>query len=133
MVNELTGYTAPRQSFVPGASGSTVSGKGDNAVVPVKSSEVNALATAGKDLPSGQQLDSQTPSDVVEAVQKMRDLMQVIDRDLHFSVDEDSGLTIVKVIDSETKEVIRQIPSEDIMRVVRSLESGGGLLSDVTA
>lgn len=133
MVNELTGSTALRQSVVSGASEYTAPRKGDNAVVPVKNSEVNALATAGKDFPSGQQIDSQTPSDVVEAVQKMRDHMQVIDRDLHFSVDEDSGLTIVKVIDPETKEVVRQIPSEDIMRVVRSLESGGGLLSDVTA
>lgn len=71
--------------------------------------------------------------EVLEAVNKMQDYMQIIDRDLHFSIDEDSGVTIVKVIDPSTDEVVRQIPSEEVMRVIHSLESGGGLLSGIKA
>lgn len=63
----------------------------------------------------------------------MKDYMQRIDRDLNFTIDKDSGMTVVKVIDPSTDEVVRQIPTEEIMRVVRSLESGGGLLSEIKA
>lgn len=63
----------------------------------------------------------------------MRDYMQTIDRDLHFTVDEDSGVTVVKVVDPSTDEVVRQIPTEEVMRVVRSLENGGGFLSEIKA
>jgi flagellar protein FlaG len=123
MVNELT-LTTVRQAAPPAAISPSVSVEAQGAKV----------AASGKNAPSTQSSDSAASrTDVLEAVHKMRDYMQIIDRDLHFSVDEDSGLTIVKVIDPSTDEVVRQIPCEEVMRVVRSLESGGGLLSDIKA
>lgn len=92
------------------------------------------VAASGNGQPAVQESGSAASrEDVMEAVHKMRDYMQIIDRDLHFNVDEDSGITVVKVIDPATEEVVRQIPSEEVMRVVRSLERGGGLLSDIKA
>ena len=74
----------------------------------------------------GSQQAAETELDVVDAVQRVQDYVQTIDRDLQFSIDEDSGRTIIKVIDPETDEVVRQIPPEELLNVLNSLESGSG-------
>ncbi len=57
--------------------------------------------------------------------------VQNLQRSLHFTVDEESGETIVRVVDSETDEVIRQIPSEELLTIAERLRSSAGaLLSD---
>ncbi len=53
------------------------------------------------------------------AVSEMNDFVQSIQRELHFTVDEDSGRTVVKVIDKSTNEVIRQVPPEDLMAMLK--------------
>jgi flagellar protein FlaG len=45
-------------------------------------------------------------------------------RDLQFRVDDDSGRVVVSVRDSDTGELIRQIPSEAALRIAKSLEQG---------
>lgn len=62
------------------------------------------------------------------AVNRLNEYIQNSRRDLHFSVDKDSGRVVVKVIDSETREVIRQIPSEEVVALARGL----GLQDDAT-
>ncbi len=141
MVSELTGNFGSRQlvatnTSIPRnvATNTSIPRNNETASLQQSNSTSTALNAGDKGVPVSQQPGANVSSeDVMEAVHKMQDYMQVIDRDLHFSIDEESGITIVKVIDPETKEVVRQIPSEEVMRVVRSLENGGGLLSDVTA
>ncbi len=55
------------------------------------------------------------------AVNRLNEYIQNSRRDLHFSVDKDSGRVVVKVIDSATREVIRQIPSEEVVALARGL------------
>jgi len=88
------------------------------------------IAVSGKSVSESDVISS---VDMQEAVHKMQDYMQSIDRDLHFSVDKESGLTVIKVIDPSSGDVVRQIPSEEVLKVVRSLEHGGGLLSGIEA
>ncbi len=47
---------------------------------------------------------------------------------LQFSVDPDSQTHIVKVIDSQTKDVIRQIPSEQAIAIAKAIGQFEGLL-----
>jgi flagellar protein FlaG len=61
----------------------------------------------------------------------MNDYMQNFNRSLKFSVDEGSGDTIVKVIDSETEKVVRQIPSEEVLDARNAIEKFRGLLLEV--
>lgn len=130
MVSELT--LVMSRPAIASATGSISSIKEASTLPVVDKGRV--VAANGKDTPASKQSDSvASPDDVKEAVHKMRDYMQTIDRDLSFSIDEESGVTVVKVIDPTTNEVVRQIPSEDVMKVLRSLQSGGGLLSDVKA
>ena len=56
-----------------------------------------------------------------KAVDDLNDFIQNTHRDLQFSIDQDSGTTVVKVIDSKTEKVIRQIPNEETLRLARSL------------
>jgi flagellar protein FlaG len=55
------------------------------------------------------------------AVSQVADYVQNVQRNLSFSVDKESGHTVVKVIDSKSDEVIRQIPSEELLALARRL------------
>jgi flagellar protein FlaG len=63
--------------------------------------------------------DKKANEELNAAVQQMNTYVQNIQRDLQFSVDEESGRNVVKVIDSKSKEVIRQIPSEEVLALAR--------------
>lgn len=56
-----------------------------------------------------------------ETVREMNQKVQNLRRNLQFSIDDQSGRTVIKVIDSETHEVLRQIPSEEILNVAHRL------------
>lgn len=49
---------------------------------------------------------------------------------LEFSVHDASGRTIVKVVDKETKELIREIPPEDILDFAAKMQEMIGILFD---
>ena len=72
--------------------------------------------------------------DVQGSVDKLNEMMQSVRRELQFSIDEDSGRTIIKVIDAETQEIVRQIPPEEVMTLVERISGGGvSLLGGVIA
>jgi flagellar protein FlaG len=88
-------------------------------------------AARGQDLPptSPQQAEERVEVEQVEsAVSRISDFVQSFQRDLMFSIDEDSDRLVVKVVDSETQEVIRQIPSEETLRIARNLDSPESLI-----
>lgn len=85
-------------------------------------------AVAGGAVASPQQKAENIREQVNEAVQKINDMIKVADRDLEFSVDKDTDMNVVKVIDSQSKEVIRQIPSEEVIQIAKALDKLQGLL-----
>ena len=62
------------------------------------------------------------PEDVEKALSNLTDYSQNIQRQINFSVDEDSNRTVIKVIDSESEEVIREIPSKEILAIARAID-----------
>ena len=62
-----------------------------------------------------------TKEDLEKAVSHLREYVQSMKRDMDFSVDDKTGRFVVKVYDSETKELIRQIPSEEMLAISRHL------------
>ena len=54
--------------------------------------------------------------------------LQTVAPNLRFSVDEDTGKTVVRVVDTGTGEIIRQVPSEEVLAISRSLDRLQGLL-----
>ena len=63
-----------------------------------------------------------------EAVANMQDFTQNIQRSLSFSINENTGRTVVEVTDKTTGEVIRQLPTEEALRLAESLEEMRSLL-----
>ncbi|NVD34518.1 flagellar protein FlaG [Marinobacter lutaoensis] len=57
-----------------------------------------------------------------EAVSQLNDYVQSVQRDLQFEVDNELGRTIVRVVDQETQEVIRQIPDEVALKLAEKLQ-----------
>jgi flagellar protein FlaG len=62
------------------------------------------------------------------AVQQVQDFTRTLANELKFNIDEDSGQTVVKIVDSSTEEVIRQIPSEEMLAIAKALDQIQGLL-----
>jgi len=56
------------------------------------------------------------------AVSQLNDYVQNVQRDLQFEVDNDLGQTIVRVVDQQTKEVVRQMPDEVALRLAEKLQ-----------
>jgi flagellar protein FlaG len=62
---------------------------------------------------------------VTQAVSKLNDFVQNVQRNLQFSVDKESGAMVVKVIDAKSEKVIRQMPTEETLRLARSFAEQG--------
>jgi flagellar protein FlaG len=88
----------------------------------------NESAASGQLLPPGSDEKAVEPEQVASAVSKITDFVQNFQRDLQFSIDETSGRTVIEVVDSETKQVIRQIPSEETLRMAEKLDSPESLI-----
>ena len=72
--------------------------------------------------------------DMAQTVNRLNDLIQTVRRELRFSVDDASGDTVITVIDSETEEVVRQIPPEEVLTLVAHLqEAHNSLMMDLKA
>ena len=65
-----------------------------------------------------------------EAIDRLNEQMKNNGRQLNFSVDKTINRTVVQVKNSETGEVIRQIPDETLLRVAHSIEQVKGMLLD---
>ncbi len=60
----------------------------------------------------------------IESVTRQIDsFLRSMNKSLQFRVDESTGRMIVSICDSETGEVIRQVPGEDALRIAQNLES----------
>jgi flagellar protein FlaG len=70
---------------------------------------------------------------VEEAVSSIQQFAQSIQRNLDFDLDDSSGRVVVKVTDGLSGEVIRQIPTEDALRLAESLEEVRSLLFEAKA
>lgn len=68
--------------------------------------------------------------DIESAVNEISDFVNATNRQLEFSIDEKSERPVVKVTDSDTGEVIRQIPSEEVLALSERIKD---LQTDVGA
>ncbi|HOM01293.1 MAG TPA: flagellar protein FlaG [Acetivibrio sp.] len=67
---------------------------------------------------------------IINAIEKANKAINGIHTQLEFSVHEKSKEIMVKVIDSETKEVIREIPPEKILDMVAAMLEMVGIIVD---
>lgn len=62
------------------------------------------------------------------AIDKANTFVRPFSDSIQFSRHEDSGRMVVQVVDTQTKEVVRQIPSEEMLQISTALDKLQGLL-----
>lgn len=85
------------------------------------------LPDRGKELPFKENKPDASKESIEDAVKQINEYVQTIQSELQFSIDDSSGKTVIRVIDSETKELIRQIPGEEALNVAQKLREGANL------
>ena len=86
-------------------------------------------------LASNENISSPMAQSVTEKADQLQEAMKEIEKfaetasqNLKFSIDEDTGKTVIKVMDATTDEIVRQIPSEEAIDIARSLSKIHGVL-----
>ncbi|GJN55396.1 flagellar protein FlaG [Pseudomonas tohonis] len=71
--------------------------------------------------------------DLESAVADIQSFVQTVKRGLDFNVDDSSGEVVVKVIDTDSGKLIRQIPSEELLKLAERLEDIRSLMFEAKA
>ena len=71
---------------------------------------------------------AQAPLTMNEAIATANKAMRALSNGLEFVIDPESKKVVVRVVDNETRQVIRQFPSEEILSIARSIDRMQGLL-----
>jgi len=79
---------------------------------------------------SAQEKKALPQAEVDAAVEEVNAFVQSMQRNLSFTVDEQLGQQIISVTDAETNEVIRQIPSEELVVLRKKMDDVAGILFD---
>ena len=112
---------------------------GASVAAPAKSAKPDqveryqALHQTGQVPPAEQEAKKIDEAELSQAVKQINDFVQDIQRDLEFSVDDDTGRTVIRVYDSKTDELIRQIPNEEVLELAKNLKETNGLLFNAKA
>lgn len=132
-------------SRIDGMSQSTSGQVASAAVTSAPSIAIETVVTAGAPVSSNGQTSEMlvptgTPSEQandkehVEFVSKaMNHFMQMMNADLQFSVHEKTHRVMVKLVDDSTKEVLKEIPSEEFLDMVAKIQEYIGMLVDKKA
>lgn len=74
------------------------------------------------------QAQSAKEKDVQKAVNDLQQKVDAMGSGLRFSVDSESERVIVKVVDESTQKVLRQFPSEEVLKLAKDIDRMRGLL-----
>jgi flagellar protein FlaG len=73
--------------------------------------------------PSNVDASSQPTREVVaKAAADIQQFVQSMGRNLSFSVDETTGYNVVRVVNPNTGELVRQLPSEELLKIARDFQ-----------
>ena len=106
----MTVSVNPNQPPVP------LPGTGPAPVEPEAATQGPAVETADRQV---QEVERPSVSEVVQAAQDLSEYLSSAARSLQINVDGELESPIVTVLDTETEEVLRQIPSEELVALAR--------------
>lgn len=125
------------------SSSSMVHNKVELAQVPLKASASDVELKRDTAVPAIEQTveqdateNEQNPSKLTQVATELSDMMSMMSmmrKGLEFKVDENSGQAVVTVLDKDTGDVIRQMPSEEALALAEKLSEVTGLLMKTEA
>jgi len=106
-------------------------------IEPISEQNARMDATKTEKSPSVYQNDKELEQKLHEVTETLQTHFDVNNKKLNFSVHDDSGRMVVKVIDPESGETLKELPSEAVLKMVANIEkfqddmsSSTGLLLD---
>jgi len=116
----------PISNYVNLSSSVPLAGSGDPASVSKQSvpdSQVVSKVIATSEVkPSNIQQNAQQSQEVVaKAAKQIQDFVSSMGRNLNFSIDPTTGYHVVTVVNPSTGEVVRQLPTEELIKIAQSL------------
>lgn len=117
MANELTNLIASAAAGRSAASPVSNATQSD----PTSTSARQTVAASGKDLPENTLVQSN--AQLQQAVSDINTYVQSVSRELQFSLHEELplGRAVITVLDAETQEIIREIPSEQVLAIAKRI------------
>lgn len=113
--------SVPAAQPTPAAPAVATNPPADSGVVQVQNPA--AVAASKKVAPTG--ADAVKLDNAVDAINKF---LKPVASSLEFSIDQNSGRSIVQVIDTDTKDVLRQFPSKEALAISQELDRYQGML-----
>ena len=86
--------------------------------------EANATGRKGEEEKKEEKVEPEVLNKMVE---KFNESLQKV-TNLRFEINEDAGQTVVKVVDPTTKEVVRQLPTEEMVELSKRMNDLRGVL-----
>lgn len=105
-------------------------------VLPTSGNDVEKVVVAGSSpATANNKASAQSQRDTMsKAVKDIEDMIQTSRREIRFEVREETGTSVIRVLDKETQKVIRQFPPEEIIALAeRFANKSPGLLFETKA
>ena len=107
------------------SSGAMQSGGSPQVIAQPKRSDAEVVSQVASTVikPSNIDATSQPTREVVaKAAADIQQFVQSMGRNLSFSVDETTGYNVVRVVNPNTGELVRQLPSEELLKIARDFQ-----------
>ena len=89
---------------------------------------VNDIASLEIKNPDVAQSSKPSRDAIAKAAEDIQNFVKDMGRNLSFSVDDVTGYNVVRVVNPDTNELIRQLPSEELLKIARSMKDLGNVL-----
>lgn len=98
--------------------------------VPISSAEQTAQTKTVRQFPDvSEQVQNDTSNETQKKevskadIKKFTDFFQQKDLNVNFSVDKDTGTQVVQFIDPQSKQVVTQIPSQEMLHMIKGIDN----------
>ena len=118
-------------SVLTSAVSATRSGMRSPALPPASGSPAQAVTqSSSSPAPSGAASAPAAPADLRKAIEQIQGYLRDSGKNLSVSFDDSADRYVTRVVSSDTGEVVRTIPSEEVLEVARAInEKLGGLIN----
>ncbi len=114
---------APRTPVAPTQAGASPVAGTENVVAPQTGTPAALLVHEVVEKQASEAREAPDRKKLLEAIENAQKAINGGVRDFSFSIHEKTGEIVVRIIDRESKEVIRQIPAEEMLRIAENLQT----------
>ena len=96
----------------------------------ISSNESIVGSVASMEIKKVDVLESNKPTQqaIAKAANDIQNFVKEMGRNLQFSIDKTTGYNVVRVVNPDTQELIRQLPSEELLKIAANMKEMGSVL-----